>query len=329
MIEPSSPYGNMTEVPTYSDVTAAKSDHTGFTFEFNMPGIGTLTAKMYSISYSSSDRSDDAEGIWWRYYKSANGNISKLGYSYNAPAATLAGMMSILTTENGTPGLLTSANGGNCDTGGTATMSFNLKSGATVIGSITMGISISNSDTEQTVLDKIKASFNSSTVLDMYTTDADEKGKAASTRPNKERTYKIDTPIYQATNTLQIQAGSEAGQYISINYDALSTRFLKLNNTRVDTTDKAADAIEEIKAAMQMVNAQRADFGAYQNRLEHTYKNLDNVVENTTAAESQIRDIDMAAAMVQQSLENILEQAGISMIAQANQTKQGVLSLLG
>jgi flagellin len=76
------------------------------------------------------------------------------------------------------------------------------------------------------------------------------------------------------------------------------------------------------------VSAQRSELGSYQNRLEHTIKNLDNVVENTTASESQIRDTDMATEMVKFSNTNILRQVGQSMLAQANQTNQGVLNLL-
>mgnify|MGYP000803746531 CR=1 FL=1 len=78
----------------------------------------------------------------------------------------------------------------------------------------------------------------------------------------------------------------------------------------------------------RQVSAQRSSLGAIQNRLEHTINNLDNVVENTTAAESQIRDTDMAEEMVKYSKNNILQQAGQSMLAQANQANQGVLSLL-
>ncbi len=90
----------------------------------------------------------------------------------------------------------------------------------------------------------------------------------------------------------------------------------------------AKSAIENIKQALISISKQRSDLGAIQNRLEHTIKNLDNVVENTQAAESQIRDTDMAEEMVRYSNNNILAQAGQSMLAQANQTNQGVLSLL-
>ena len=97
----------------------------------------------------------------------------------------------------------------------------------------------------------------------------------------------------------------------------------------VDNTGaKATYAIDAIADALQKVSAQRSALGAVQNRLEHTINNLDNVVENTTSAESQIRDTDMAEEMVEYSKNNILAQAGQSMLAQANQATQGVMSLL-
>jgi flagellin len=95
------------------------------------------------------------------------------------------------------------------------------------------------------------------------------------------------------------------------------------------TQSNAQNAINNISAAIKEVSMRRSKLGAVQNRLEHTIKNLDNVVENTTAAESAIRDTDMATEMVQYSKNNILAQAGQSMLAQANQSNQGVLSLLG
>ena len=94
-------------------------------------------------------------------------------------------------------------------------------------------------------------------------------------------------------------------------------------------TDALAQAsIDHIKNGLEYVSGERSRMGAYQNRLEHTINNLNNVVENTTAAESQIRDTDMSMEMVEYSNQNILEQAGMSMLSQANQQKQGILSLL-
>ena len=107
----------------------------------------------------------------------------------------------------------------------------------------------------------------------------------------------------------------------------------KLKSTAIgivdETGNNATDAIDVIAEALQKVSTQRSSLGAVQNRLEHTIRNLDNVVENTQSAESAIRDTDMATEMVKYSNANVLSQAGQSMLAQANQSNQGVLSILG
>lgn len=117
---------------------------------------------------------------------------------------------------------------------------------------------------------------------------------------------------------------------IGIQIDALDTKGLGIDGLNVkDTTSAAATyAIDSIAEAIAHVSKQRSMIGAIQNRLEHTINNLDNIVENTTAAESTIRDTDMATEMVKYSNANILQQAGQSMLAQSNQANQGVLSLL-
>ena len=104
--------------------------------------------------------------------------------------------------------------------------------------------------------------------------------------------------------------------------------YTKTGNACVDNYEAANTSITAIQAAINRVSSQRSALGALQNRLEHTIANLDNVAENTQAAESRIRDLDMAAEMVEYSKNNILAQAGQSMLAQANQATQGVLSLL-
>jgi flagellin len=128
-----------------------------------------------------------------------------------------------------------------------------------------------------------------------------------------------------------LQVGAEANQVISFSISGMSSAGIGITGISVGgTTDaNAQKAITMIKSALKVVSQQRSDLGAIQNRLEHTIKNLDNVVENTTAAESQIRDTDMASEMVKFSNNNILAQAGQAMLAQANQSNQGVLSLLG
>ena len=128
-----------------------------------------------------------------------------------------------------------------------------------------------------------------------------------------------------------LQVGAESGQTIAVSIAAMTATGIGINQVSVSGSDatNAQSAISTIKTALASVSSMRADLGAIQNRLEHTIKNLDNVVENTTAAESQIRDTDMAKEMVAFSNNNILAQAGTSMLAQANQANQNVLSLLG
>ena len=128
-----------------------------------------------------------------------------------------------------------------------------------------------------------------------------------------------------------LQVGAESGQFILISIDKMSASGIGISGISVSGADNvnAQGAISAIKAALEKVSKQRSDLGAVQNRLEHTINNLDNVVENTTAAESQIRDTDMAKEMVKYSNNQILAQAGTSMLAQANQANQTILSLLG
>ncbi len=117
--------------------------------------------------------------------------------------------------------------------------------------------------------------------------------------------------------------------------DALVKRFMKLqaggekSDTTVATSQDFNSLNAFIKGAISLVSQQRSDLGAIQNRLEHTISNLDNIVENTQSAEAAIRDTDIATEMVQYSNNNILQQAGTSMLSQANQGNQLALSLLG
>jgi flagellin len=126
-----------------------------------------------------------------------------------------------------------------------------------------------------------------------------------------------------------LQVGAEANQIITLSIQSMKASGLGISGISVSGTSEAQTAISTIKAAISTLNEQRSALGAVQNRLEHTIKNLDNVAENTQAAESAIRDTDMATEMVKFSNQNILQQAGQSMLAQANQSNQGVLSLLG
>ena len=132
--------------------------------------------------------------------------------------------------------------------------------------------------------------------------------------------------LLNANQTIKLQVGTEAGHTITFNLSQLDATTLSVTGDKVKA-DKDT-SIKLIKDAIQTVSTFRSELGATQNRLEHTINNLDNVAENTTAAESQIRDTDMASEMVKLSNINILAQAGTSRLAQANQGNQGILALL-
>ena len=127
---------------------------------------------------------------------------------------------------------------------------------------------------------------------------------------------------------VNLQVGSEDGHVIKMTISTMDASSLGVASVKVSEVSTASQQISVIKTALEKVSKQRSSLGAVQNRLEHTIANLDNVVENTTAAEARIRDTDMATEMVKYSNNQILAQAGQAMLAQANQANQGVLSLI-
>lgn len=163
---------------------------------------------------------------------------------------------------------------------------------------------------------------------------------------NNNQYYKLDfTTAFKASNSstfsgggsggyngggqaLMLQVGSLGHQGIGISIDDTHTDALGLAGISVMSFDEASSAIADFDYAIDCVSRNRSSIGAYMNRLEHTIANLDNTSENTQAAESKLRDTDMAEEMVEYSAANILAQAGQSMLAQANQGKQGILQLL-
>ena len=129
---------------------------------------------------------------------------------------------------------------------------------------------------------------------------------------------------------LNLQIGDTADSFnqLTVRVDSMSSKSLGINGIDVGTQAGAKQAVSVIKAAINKVSSTRGDLGAAQNRLEHTISNLNVTTENMTAAESRIRDVDMAKEMMNYTKNNILVQASQSMLAQANQTPQGVLQLL-
>ena len=146
--------------------------------------------------------------------------------------------------------------------------------------------------------------------------------------------FRITKATAEVANTLSfnlhVGADADMTNKINVSIETMNSAYLGIKDINVSdkSGNSATYAIDAIADAISKVSSQRSALGAVQNRLEHTIANLDNVVENTTAAESRIRDTDMAEEMVNYSKNNILAQAGQSMLAQANQSNQGVLSLL-
>ena len=157
---------------------------------------------------------------------------------------------------------------------------------------------------------------------------------ASYTLADASNTFKIHTGTSDVAEKLSfsLHVGSDADMTnkITVGIETMNSSYLGIKGLNVNDDSGIAGtyAIDAISDALQKVSDQRSSLGAVQNRLEHTIDNLDNVVENTTSAESRIRDTDMAKEMVNYSKNNILAQAGQSMLAQANQSNQGVLSLL-
>lgn len=135
---------------------------------------------------------------------------------------------------------------------------------------------------------------------------------------------------FSAGTKKALQVGANANQTISIAISALKSVVGSslIGDLKISTATNAQNAITTVQSSIEKLSTLRSKLGAVQNRLEHTVANLDNISENTQSAESRIRDTDMAEEMVQYSKNNILQQAGQSMLAQANQANQGVLSLL-
>lgn len=339
------PTANLTAYPSAATVEEARSSSDRWTFSFNVDGIGPVTATSTSGSYQANgDVADDDENVWWKWQgatinKVYNPQYRKVGLSRSIDG-TLGSVMNALTGRKGeaTPGLLSYENGGDADTGGTISLNFSANAATpyssgsangSQVFSFSLNIDVYNTDTEETVFNRIKDALNGGTRIDASTSSGSSEYVYIS---GLRSSHTIDVPVYGPTDgtyqDLYIQAGAEADQGIDIVYRCLTTGLLGIRDTNTLTYEAAQSAIDEVKNALKIVNEERAAFGAYQNRLEHAYNIDKNVEENTQAAESQIRDADMAKETVQYSMANIVAQFGESMISQANQTANSVMNLL-
>ena len=192
--------------------------------------------------------------------------------------------------------------------------------GATALGALAAG------DFEETAADFLKGTKHTNDTADTAVNFENVKVELRITEAGS-----VEKASDVLNFSLQVGADTTEDNKISVDIQSMSAKSLGINKVSVTGEDSsnADQAVNTIADAIAQVSRQRSTLGAVQNRLEHTINNLDNVVENTTAAEAQIRDTDMASEMVKYSNNNILSQAGQAMLAQANQSNQGVLSLLG
>ncbi len=344
-IKPSGNGGpNLTKYPNYAN----KNDAAGWEFSFDMAGIGNVKATSDSVLYWSNDTASTSKGLWWEWCihtdRYGNETYRHEQHTVRQTDGTLAGVMSALTGDSSdtTPGLLNTNGGGANGSNSSGFIEINFKMTAappgfdyttsngtaqksTDVGQFCIRIPVSATDSENDILNKLKT-LNGNTILDFATSGAaaDSLG-FGSISPG---TGKVNAPIYGGICGFYVQGGTEGGQHISIQYESLSTIAMGMEHTNVRTIESASRAIDEVKGALQMVSQQRSDFGAFQNRLEHAGNINANVEENTQAAESAIRDGDIADLMMEYSVNNILLQAGTSMLTQANQSSQSILELL-
>ncbi len=285
-------------------------------FDVNAVYSGTLYT-------TSSERSAATEDVWWYYYNDYK--RSREEHFDNADLET-----AINNALNGTKANNSLIN--SSSVGGVLNIDFTLKTSDSLkykadgtplpesFGTYTLHMNVSEKETAADIITRIanikgvNIGSSSGSGMQLY---------------NGAASY-FEANIYGGTMKLNIQAGSEStdDNVIPLIYDVLNNYSLGINDLNTLTRNDAVAGINKIKSAARIVDEQRSVFGAYQNRMEHAVKNLDNTVENTQFSESMIRDTDMAAEMVRYSNNNILAQAGQSMLAQANQTNQGVLSLL-
>ena len=280
--------------------------------------------------YAATVQTKDGQGITAGYYSADPSTLA------NQAAATATGVNGKVTAD--LAALKTNAPAGSTITVGTKTVTL-MKDDGTKGGTASDGID----DTDTTVISKKKAYELASKELLKANQIGDTKGSAkvgvgntatAIDLTNGTGTFQIQTGSAEVANSLafslHVGADADMTNKIQVNIDAMDSASLGIKGLNVkDASGNAATyAVDAISDAISKVSSQRSSLGAVQNRLEHTINNLDNVVENTTTAESRIRDTDMAEEMVNYSKNNILAQAGQSMLAQANQSNQGVLSLL-
>jgi len=209
----------------------------------------------------------------------------------------------------------------------------NTKDGAPVVSTVVEGLKDASRTKEVGKLTGADDAENAFTDVAHTAGNADTETKYTDQKVTLKITERatVDKASDVLNFSLQVGADTTEENKINVDIESMSAKSLGIDNVTVTGKDSANadEAVNTIADAISKVSAQRSALGAIQNRLEHTINNLDNVVENTTSAEAQIRDTDIATEMVRYSNNSILQQAGTSMLSQANQSNQLALSLLG
>ena len=294
--------------PTKSEIVAGKAgtDAVKATYELDLAGMASkldgkttfnIAGKDYEITLA---KGDDATAIAGKLVTAFNANKASDGLGGQYTAANTAAKITFTASKEGAKATaLTQASTWTADEDAKAT-----------------------TDIYDLMKSELEKASNIGTDTAATVTGAD--GKFTITKGS--------TTVAEKLNfNLHVGSDADMTNKINVNIETMNSSYLGIKGLNVsdDTGVSATYAVDAIADALQKVSDQRSSLGAVQNRLEHTIANLDNVVENTTSAESRIRDVDMAEEMVEYSKNNILAQAGQSMLAQANQATQGVLSLLG
>ncbi|GAB6931753.1 flagellin N-terminal helical domain-containing protein [Calditerricola satsumensis] len=193
----------------------------------------------------------------------------------------------------------------------------------------------------ETDINAALANYKDLTGVDFGTVTVSVKDGALVVESSNPDTVTIQFGVYDVSNALGLAGtgtavtgglnfhiGANKGQTLNLQLNDMRAAALNVADVDISTADGAQNAIAKLDSALKKVSEERAKLGAIQNRLEHTINNLGTAAENLTAAESRIRDVDMAKEMMEFTKMNILAQAATAMLAQANQTPQGVLQLL-
>ncbi|MCR5797812.1 MAG: hypothetical protein K6G63_07880, partial [Eubacterium sp.] len=297
---------------------------------------------------NTGDKRDSTRGIWWNYgtkYDAAS-KTYVTDYNDRSPViqhsvdGTLGGFKSIMENTSGHNIFTDSASG----TGGSIVATFDLVSENSFttgsytgknVGTIDISFSYNQSETEQEIINRFNA-MNGADIFasSSYSNNSDSGETSTSYMNTYGSSYgrnSIDVPVYSYPGDAMqewIQEGANDEQGLSLNYMLLSNEVLGINNLNVLTFDKAQEAINLVDGALEIINSERSKFGAYENRMSYAYNYAKNAEENLQSSESAIRDTDIAKEISEFSKNSILEQAGIAMMSQANQSSQSVLSLL-